>query len=38
VLVEGPSVFICGECVEKAAEIVRESKPGAKPFAVVVSG
>ena len=30
-LVEGPSVFICDECVEKAAEIVREGKSGPKP-------
>jgi hypothetical protein len=25
-LVEGPSVFICDECVEKAQEIIRDSK------------
>lgn len=31
VLVPGPNVFICDECVEKAAEIVRESKPDPKP-------
>jgi len=26
VLVEGPAVFICDECVEKAQEIVSESR------------
>jgi hypothetical protein len=26
VLVEGPAVFICDECVEKAQEIIRDSK------------
>jgi len=26
VLVEGPAVFICDECVDKAQEIVRDSK------------
>jgi hypothetical protein len=31
VLVEGPSIFICDECVEKAGEIVREGKSRAKP-------
>lgn len=30
VLVEGPEVFICDECVEKAQEIVRESKSAQK--------
>jgi hypothetical protein len=31
VLVEGPQVFICDECVEKAQEIVRDSKKHPTP-------
>ena len=31
VLVEGPSVFICDECVEKARAIVDESKRTPRP-------
>jgi hypothetical protein len=31
VLVEGPSVFICDECVEKAQAIVDESKKTPRP-------
>lgn len=30
-LVEGPSVFICDECVKKAQEIIRDRKSTPKP-------